>query len=269
MDEDSLHLRNLVGEEIIGATLPLAWDPRGNGNVRLICATCLGYVQNNWRFEIHKPVADNTFELETVLSRTTDWVGNLKGGIGDTDLDGREEAFLSFYPHAILFEWGGVDYDSTWTLHQQQDTGSLRPNRFPIWDLNNDLYPEWILVDHWDTCYIYGYNFIPPLAIHLEPDSVVIPRGEKLSYLGALENNSPERRAFQVWAMLRDPNGQPYGPVLGPRHIIMYPHSTREKRILHTIPEYTPLGDYTYIGNLGNYPYAVTASDSFNFTVIP
>lgn len=155
MENGQIHFRNYIGELMGWCELALAWDPEGNGDIRLVLATCLGFVPDNWRFEIHRSIGDDTFELETTFVRTTNYVGSLHGGVGDTDNDGMEEAFLSFHPTAIMFEWTGTQYDSTWAINLENETGTILTTRYPTWDLDNDSFLDWILFDHHHDCYIY------------------------------------------------------------------------------------------------------------------
>lgn len=268
-DGDSIHMTGYVGETIGGSPLALAWDVEGNGDVRLLLGTSLGFVPDNWRFEVHRAVGDNAFELETTLVRTSEWAGMTHAGTGDTDRDGREEALLAFYPRAILFEWRDGSYDSTWALHLQDEVGTPKQCQIPTPDLGGDSYAEWVFVDHRDSCMVFGYDIIPSITIALDPDATVVPRGGALGFEAVLTNQTSEAQTITGWSMATLPGGNPYGPLLGPRSISLGPGQVRTQHFTHPVPGNAPLGMYTYRGNLGEYSLEVWESDSFAFEVIP
>jgi hypothetical protein len=268
-DSDSIHFSGYVGEVIGFSELALSWDALGDGDVRLLLGSCLGFVPDNWRFEVHRAVGDDTFTFETSFVRESIYSGTTHGGTGDTDRDGREEALLSFYPIAILFEWMGTGYDSTWALHLQNDTGTPKASQLPTWDLNNDSYPDWVFADHRDTLFVYGYNIIPSLTVELTPDATVVPRGGVLGFEATLVNHTPEVQEAEGWTMVVLPNGNPYGPLLGPQRIILNPYQTRVHHFAHDVPENAPLGTYAYTAKMGEYPAAVWAVDSFELQIVP
>ncbi len=137
----------------------LACDFEGNGDMRLILTSCFyNGSQGEWRSEIYRAVGDDQFILDTVIQICSNWVGNTHGGVGDTDNDGREEALLNFYPYAILFEWNGNGYNSTWFLNQIYETGTIIPYQYPVWDMNLDGYNDWVFCDHRDSFHIYGFD---------------------------------------------------------------------------------------------------------------
>jgi len=43
-------------------------------------------------------------------------------------------------------------------LDQISDTGTIRSREYPAWDLTGDSLLEWALVDHRDSCYVYGFS---------------------------------------------------------------------------------------------------------------
>ncbi|KPJ54047.1 hypothetical protein AMJ39_01940 [candidate division TA06 bacterium DG_24] len=108
----------------------------------------------------------------------------------------------------------------------------------------------------------------PPVTITLVPDQTVVARGDTLRLIAYVENTTNTAQTFDAWTIVELPNGNPFGPVAGPRQVTLAPYASAQKILEHEVPENAPLGQYTYSGNLGAYPDVVWDEDAFDFDVI-
>ena len=106
------------------------------------------------------------------------------------------------------------------------------------------------------------------VSIQLTPQGVPIQipaQGGSFSYLIDATNNGTTRLRATVWCLLTLPNGNPYGPVLGPVIVILNPGQTLSRQRTQNIPEGAPTGTYAFNAYIGVYPDTVWDSDSFYF----
>jgi hypothetical protein len=99
----------------------------------------------------------------------------------------------------------------------------------------------------------------------VDPPIVIPPEGGRFEFDVEVLNNEPMPQSFNGWIMVTLPNGIEYGPVLGPLSP-MVPPGTSQRRMAQDVPANAPPGVYTYIANVGIYPYETWDSDSFTFT---
>jgi len=106
------------------------------------------------------------------------------------------------------------------------------------------------------------------LTIALTPISppIQIPAtGGDFSYNIAASNPDTATQRFSVWCMVTLPNGNPYGPVLGPVTITLNPGQTLERLRIQTVPAGAPQGNYDFNAYIGVYPDSIWDSDTFPF----
>jgi len=109
----------------------------------------------------------------------------------------------------------------------------------------------------------------PNLSITMTPVNppIIIPaNGGSFDWNGTVTNNGSSPATFQVWVMVTLPNGAQFGPVLGPVPLTLSGGASIERLRTQSVPANAPAGNYTYTGNVGNYPGTVYDSDSFPFT---
>ncbi len=109
----------------------------------------------------------------------------------------------------------------------------------------------------------------PDIGIALTPAGtpIVIPAtGGNFDYNIAASNLEPTPQTFHVWCDVTLPNGNSYGPVLGPVSITLNAGASLDRNRTQTVPGAAPAGDYTYHAYAGVYPSAIWAEDSFAFT---
>lgn len=87
--------------------------------------------------------------------------------------------------------------------------------------------------------------------------------GGSFSYNIALANNEPTSQSFDVWTMVTLPNGQPYGPLVGPANLTLPANFGANRDRTQSVPGGAPAGDYTYEAYVGDYPDIIWDSDSF------
>jgi hypothetical protein len=121
-----------------------------------------------------------------------------------------------------------------------------------------------------DILPVLGYFNGPqviPLTLDLVCTNPVVPQGSTLSFDITLANqNTTNGYPITVVAYVILPNGNQYGPVLGPANINIGPGGTIFRTRGQYIPPVAPLGNYTYFMNVtsgGN----LIVTDSFPFTV--
>jgi hypothetical protein len=69
-----------------------------------------------------------------------------------------------------------------------------------------------------------------------------------------------------AWVMVRLPNGQSYGPVLGPLAVPLDTAAVLTRLRVQNVPGNVPAGEYTYKAYVGTYNTAKWDSSSFTFT---
>ncbi len=111
-----------------------------------------------------------------------------------------------------------------------------------------------------------------PLLVTLTPQNppVQIPaRGGSLSYTVRLENTGAGAVTFDAWTEVTLPNGNPYGPLIIRRDLVIPPGGIITRLLSQSVPGYAPAGNYTYSAMVGNHPGNIIASDSFPFVKLP
>jgi hypothetical protein len=106
------------------------------------------------------------------------------------------------------------------------------------------------------------------VTIQLTPQGtpIQIPAsGGSFDYIIAATNNGGTSQQATIWCMLTLPNGNPYGPVLGPVTVTLSPSQTIERLRTQAIPAGFPSGNYSFNAYIGVYPDSIWDSDSFPF----
>ena len=109
----------------------------------------------------------------------------------------------------------------------------------------------------------------PNITITMTPVNppIIIPAGGgSFSYDATISNNENTAQTCGVWVMVTLPNGNPYGPVLGPITLTLPAGLSITRNRSQSVPANAPAGNYTYTGNVGSYPSTIYDSDSFPFT---
>jgi hypothetical protein len=142
------------------------------------------------------------------------------------------------------------------------------------WTLNDVIYHR-LSVDSIPTTPLVPQDVLfhvqpfgpPPWQVELTPTTGTIfgLEGGTLGYNIAVENGGAVPVTFDVWVDVTLPNGNPYGPILGPVLGIYMPpgwSANRDREL--TIPPNAPAGTYSLNGYIGEYPSAVH-QDHFQF----
>jgi hypothetical protein len=106
------------------------------------------------------------------------------------------------------------------------------------------------------------------VAIQLTPQGMPIQipaTGGSFNYIIAATNNGTTPQQATVWCMVTLPNGNPYGPVLGPATITLSPGQTLDRLRTQVVPAGAPTGNYTFNAYIGVYSDSIWDSDSFPF----
>jgi hypothetical protein len=100
----------------------------------------------------------------------------------------------------------------------------------------------------------------------VNPPIIIPPQGGSFDWDITLHNNETTPQTIDVWTIITLPNGSTrpgWGPFL---NLTMAAGATINRVRTQIIVERYPPGDYTYTGNIGDYPNVVWDSDSFPFT---
>jgi len=100
----------------------------------------------------------------------------------------------------------------------------------------------------------------------LNPPIQIPQNGGSFDFNVTLTNNLDSGVSFFGEIMVELPNGNSYGPVLGPVSVNLLPNSTISMMLSQDVPASAPTGVYTYIGSLGYSPSNIIDTDSFTFT---
>ena len=106
------------------------------------------------------------------------------------------------------------------------------------------------------------------VSIQLTPQGIPIQipaSGGSFNYTIAATNNGTAPQQAAVWCLVTLPNGNPYGPVLGPATITLNAGQTLERLRTQNVPGGAPDGDYTFSAYIGIYPDTVWDSHAFPF----
>jgi len=108
----------------------------------------------------------------------------------------------------------------------------------------------------------------PNVTISMVPVTtpiIIPPGGGSFDFNATIHNAEATSQTFSVWIMVTLPNGNPYGPVLGPVTITLGAGASIARLRTQAVPASAPAGNYTYTGNVGSYPGTVYNSSSFPF----
>ncbi len=109
-----------------------------------------------------------------------------------------------------------------------------------------------------------------PVSVSLTPDSPTVPRGTNMGFVVSAANTADYPVTLQVWSEVLLPNGMPYwgNPIFGPFTLTLQANANPSVHLNQFVPGNAPLGDYTYIMKIGQFPEPVYARDFFDFTVV-
>ncbi len=181
---------------------------------------------------------------------------------GDHDLGGA--SYLTgvlpngaHYPETPLADrFNGTDPRGTWTLRicdgAAGDTGTLLS-----WSLLFNSAPA-----------------EPPAEPPAEMEMVAMPlsrttvgvKGGEIMFRLALSNPDDESHTTEVWTAATLPNGNTYGPLLGPVTVTVAAGSTLERTVRQTVPASAPAGAYRYSVYVGAYEQNASPADGFDVT---
>jgi hypothetical protein len=112
-------------------------------------------------------------------------------------------------------------------------------------------------------------NSASPVSVTLTPvwPPIQIPStGGSFQFDATVTNNTSSPTTLQAWIKVQQPNGNWYGPLLGPLSLTLPANQSATRRRTQLVPGSAPAGRYTYRGWVGTYPNAPLDSSSFIFT---
>lgn len=202
------------------------------------------------------------------------WVGSDNWSVdalADVDGDGVDDVAvgsLNGYRAVCLSGADGAELWSYATTERVYDV-SAAP------DLNGDHLPD-VLVGLQDHSYAPRHLLAfdgdalptPEITLLLAPHGQRISPGGSLSYTATVYNNMQAPMSAWYVAEVELPNGNPYGPVVGPVNFVLQPGEMKSRTLAHAVPPGAPLGEYEYRAKVGNPPNTVIDQRNFPFSVI-
>ena len=110
---------------------------------------------------------------------------------------------------------------------------------------------------------------VPNVTIGMEPVAPPIqipPGGGSFNFNVSLINGETTSQTFDAWIMVQLPNGNWWGPALGPINLTLAGSFTLTRTRTQFVPANAPAGAYVYEGRVGTYPSIIWDADSFPFT---
>ncbi len=99
----------------------------------------------------------------------------------------------------------------------------------------------------------------------INPPIQIPATGGSFNFDVNITNNTTNLQNVDAWIMVTLPNGNPYGPVLGPVNLNLPGGASITRTRTQNVPGNAPAGTYHYIGNVGTYPGVIEDDDSFTF----
>jgi len=112
---------------------------------------------------------------------------------------------------------------------------------------------------------------LPDVQVTLSPIGtpiIIPPGGGSFNFTIAVVNNEPIAYTFDVWCDVTLPNGNLYGPVLGPVTLTFNPSQQLSRLRTQAVPAGAPPGNYSYNAYVGEHPIVTWSSASFPFTKV-
>ncbi len=125
-----------------------------------------------------------------------------------------------------------------------------------------------------DYCYttsaaLNPAGVVPNVTITLSPSNppIQIPgSGGSFNFTIAVANGETSQQVSTIWCNITLPNGNIYGPVLGPLTVTLPPSFSTNRLRTQSVPASAPAGNYTYNGFIGADVNTIWDQDSFPFT---
>lgn len=109
----------------------------------------------------------------------------------------------------------------------------------------------------------------PDVTITLVPQNapVVVPTsGGPFTFVATLTNTTAQIQSVQAWSDATLPNGNMFGPLVGPASVTLGPNQSVSRTLVQSVPGNAPAGSYSYNGYVGTFPNASMDGDAFPVT---
>ena len=116
--------------------------------------------------------------------------------------------------------------------------------------------------------FYFDQSQFPLITVTLSPYNppIQIPaNGGTFGFNIAISNNDSLPVNFEVWTIATLPNGNEYGPIIGPLNLTFAPGFSANRDRTQSVPAGAPAGAYTYDAYVGIYPITVWSEDHFDF----
>jgi hypothetical protein len=99
----------------------------------------------------------------------------------------------------------------------------------------------------------------------LNPPINIAAAGGTFDFTLRIQNNTANPYQFDGWTEAIMPNGNTYGPIIRRMGLTIPANGTIQRTATQNVPGVAPAGNYSYVGNVGEYPNNVVHSDNFSF----
>ncbi len=195
-----------------------------------------------------------TYDGGYIITGSTTSYGN---GISDlhlikTDPEGYQQWYQTY---------GGNDRDSGLSVKQTIDGGYIVAGLTVSYSIN--AYGDIYLIRLGSERLVV--NLIPPTPL------IIVPAGGgSFNFDAQIINNTNDIISFDAWTEVVLPRGTTYGPLfLRENHTILAGQTINRTDITQYVPGNAPSNIYSYIGNVGDFPFSIISSDSFPFAKLP
>ena len=197
-------------------------------------------------YGIQMNIANYTIQYNDVWSNGTNYSG-CTPGIGDISAD---PLYVGGFP---------FDYHLSTINSPCVDTG----------DPSSPLDPDGTRADMGVFFYNQGGGPLTVTLTPLNPPILIPANGGSFEFNIEVENTGTTTVTFDIWTMATLPNGNEYGPIIGPIELTLAPGASIDRDRTQAVPAGAPTGTYSYDAYVGLYPSSVWDEDHFNFEKLP
>ena len=184
------------------------------------------------------------------------------------DEDLNDDAFIDFFYCQTPDPNFTTIIDYLFSINEDDPADAWEWNLSGIPD--GEYYVLAMMYDIWGGfCYDYsGMLTVTSVSVTLTPVNppIQIPaNGGSFDFNIAVGNPGTIAVTADIWTMITLPNGNEYGPVIGPVNLTLNPGFSGNRDRTQNVPANAPTGDYTYDAYIGIYPDTIYTEDHFDF----
>ncbi|MBD3233559.1 MAG: S8 family serine peptidase [candidate division Zixibacteria bacterium] len=237
------------------------------------------YNEGSYTFEVvllrSGQIYFNYLDLQGDLNSATVGIQN------DTMTDALQIVYNASYLHSNL----SIKISAGW-IDVLPTSGTIPPGGEEILDVTFDAsnlalgdYTGRIFVTAWDDIrplpqveipvLMHVVESVPALELAMQPDEVpvVVPPGGNFDYGISVTNNGGADDSYDGWLMLTLPDNNMVGPLEQVNNVPIAAGESQYFDLVQNVPNFAPLGNYTYHSRIGDYPGTIEDEATFPFEV--